>query len=70
MIYRDQLSGMQLEAFVNSDAGLVESGLILYPRYYLAEEKAPQSWHLPEIPAGQNRITSWYWRLTVPSMSG
>ncbi len=36
---------------------MVESGLILYPRYYLAEEETPQSSHLPELPAGQNRIT-------------
>ena len=55
--FENQLSGQQLEAFVNSKSGVVESGLILYPRYYLAEEETPQSSHLPELPAGQNRIT-------------
>lgn len=53
----NELSARQLEALVNSDLGLVELGLILYPRYYLAEEETPQSSHLPDFPAGQNRVT-------------
>ncbi len=53
----NEISARELEAFVNSDLGVVELGLILYPRYFPADEPALRSSYLPVMPAGQNRIT-------------
>ena len=53
----NEITARELEAFINSDQGVVELGLMLYPRYYKANETPPRSVYLPAMAAGDNRIT-------------